>query len=237
MTDHNPPLAQGCMGQQIGFCSALGSFSSYCFAGQVHTGKPSSSVQLLRLGWRLVLNPEIWYGPKIPDLPLVPRWSLPPSRFTCNVVSNKDVALRHTIFMCVYIPSIQSRPSSLPSPSYQEPAIPCLRTNDFWPSTLFCLSPVLSGRAPVKPSILLSPTFAIQSSLWWCWFAFFSYYVKKLFKLWTSPVNNMPYDTHGGGHRGELRLYCPKTEVKFSEMTSGATWVIEENFTSVWGQY
>ena len=34
--------------------------------------------------------------------------------------------------------------------------------------------------------------------------------------------NTMPYDTHGGGHIGELRLYCPRTEVKFSEMTSGA---------------
>ena len=32
----------------------------------------------------------------------------------------------------------------------------------------------------------------------------------------------MPYDTHGGGHRGESRLYCPGTEVKFSEMTIGA---------------
>ena len=32
----------------------------------------------------------------------------------------------------------------------------------------------------------------------------------------------MPYDTHGGGHRVESRLYCPRTEVKFSEMTSGA---------------
>ena len=32
----------------------------------------------------------------------------------------------------------------------------------------------------------------------------------------------MPYDTHGGGHRGELRLYCPRTEVKFSKIMSGA---------------
>ena len=32
----------------------------------------------------------------------------------------------------------------------------------------------------------------------------------------------LPYDTHGGGQRGELRLYCPRTEVKFSEMRSGA---------------
>ena len=32
----------------------------------------------------------------------------------------------------------------------------------------------------------------------------------------------MPYDTHGGGHRGELRLYCPRTKVKFSKMTCGA---------------
>ena len=31
----------------------------------------------------------------------------------------------------------------------------------------------------------------------------------------------MPYDTHGGGHRGESRFYFPRTEVKFSEMTSG----------------
>ena len=30
----------------------------------------------------------------------------------------------------------------------------------------------------------------------------------------------MPYDTHGGGHRGELHLYCQRTKVKFSEMTS-----------------
>ena len=34
--------------------------------------------------------------------------------------------------------------------------------------------------------------------------------------------NTMPYDTHGGGHRGELLLYCPRTEVKFSKMMSGA---------------
>ena len=34
--------------------------------------------------------------------------------------------------------------------------------------------------------------------------------------------NIMPYDTHGGGHRGELRLFCPRTEVKFFERTSGA---------------
>ena len=32
----------------------------------------------------------------------------------------------------------------------------------------------------------------------------------------------MPYDTHGGGHRGESRLYCPRTEVNFSEMTREA---------------
>ena len=36
------------------------------------------------------------------------------------------------------------------------------------------------------------------------------------------PIDSMPYDTHGGGHRGESRLYCPRTEMKFSEMTSGA---------------
>ena len=35
-------------------------------------------------------------------------------------------------------------------------------------------------------------------------------------------IYSMPYDTHGGGHRGESRLYCPGMEVKFSEMTSGA---------------
>ena len=34
--------------------------------------------------------------------------------------------------------------------------------------------------------------------------------------------NTMSYDAHGGGHRGELRLYCPRTEEKFSKMTSGA---------------
>ena len=34
--------------------------------------------------------------------------------------------------------------------------------------------------------------------------------------------HTMPYDTHGGGHRGEFHLYCPRTEVKFSEMTGGA---------------
>ena len=32
----------------------------------------------------------------------------------------------------------------------------------------------------------------------------------------------MPYDTHGDGYRGELGLYCPRAEVKFSKMTSVA---------------
>ena len=31
----------------------------------------------------------------------------------------------------------------------------------------------------------------------------------------------MRYDRHGGGHRGESRSYCSRTEVKFSEITSG----------------
>ena len=35
-------------------------------------------------------------------------------------------------------------------------------------------------------------------------------------------MRTMPYDTHGGGHRGESHLYCPRTEVKFFEMTSEA---------------
>ena len=43
----------------------------------------------------------------------------------------------------------------------------------------------------------------------------------------------MPYDTRGGGHRGEPHLYCPRTEVKFSEMKSG----VLKNLTSVLGQY
>ena len=46
--------------------------------------------------------------------------------------------------------------------------------------------------------------------------------VNHRFKLNFVLYNTMPYDTHGGGHRGESRLYCPRTEVKFSEMTSGA---------------
>ena len=37
-----------------------------------------------------------------------------------------------------------------------------------------------------------------------------------------SAVNHtMPYDMLGGEHRGESRLYCPRAEVKCSEMTSG----------------
>ena len=34
--------------------------------------------------------------------------------------------------------------------------------------------------------------------------------------------NYLPYDTQGGGHRGESHFYSPRTEVKILEMTSGA---------------